>query len=121
MDTIIFIFVLTTLLLACIGAAVVIGYISESYADKRRFQRIAFKKFIELYETCPDKWSLETNTVSFVKITDDQWKKCIPFSFDLMDRCCYYKWHRALKKQQRKEKYSKELQEVMDAIKEVQR
>lgn len=117
MDTLGFIIVITTLLLACVGAAVIICYITESYADKRRFQRITFEKFIELYEASPGKWELSKNTVSFVKITDDQWKKWIVFSFDFRERCRYHKWKRALDKQQRREKYSKELQEVITAIK----
>ena len=96
----------------CIGIVTVVFAIVDYYVDKRIYQRITFKKFKELYEASPGRWELNRSVVRFVKKIEDD----IVFSFTLMDRCRYYKWHRALDKQQRNERYSKELQEVIAAI-----
>ena len=116
MNGLFFIGIMMLLFFVCIGVADVVYSIVESYSDKHRYQRITFEKFKKLYEANPGKWELDKNVVSFVKIIDDQWKKHITFSFDLKDRCSYRKWKRAIEKQKRNERYSKELQEVISAI-----
>lgn len=116
METLMIIGLLLVGAFAVIGAGWFVGSIIDACSNKRRCQRIEFEKFKELYEASADKWKLDTSIVSFVKITNDLWKKDITFRFNLKDRCRYYKWKRALDKQKRNEKYSKELQEVISAI-----
>ena len=103
---------------AFIGLTDFIYLIVSSYSDKRKYQCIEFEKFKELYAASPDKWQLEDNLVSFVKVIEGGWKRNIVFRFSLKDRYYYKLWKRNIENQKRQEKYSKELQEVIQAIKE---
>ena len=116
METLMIIGLLLVGAFACIGAGWFVGSIIDACSNKRRYQCVEFEKFKELYDVSVDKWELDTSIVSFVKITDDLWKKNITFSFNFKDRFRYHKWKRAIEKQKRNEKYSKELQEVISAI-----
>ena len=116
MNNLIFIGAMIMLGFAIIGMAVTACDIAESYADKHRYQRITFEKFKELYEASPGKWELCKNTVLFIKNANEYHRKWIVFGFDFRDRCYYHKWKRTIEKQQRNERYSKELQEVIAAI-----
>jgi hypothetical protein len=111
-----FIVILIVIGFACIGITTVLFEIMDYYTDKHRYQRITFKKFKELYEASPGKWELCKNTVLFIKSADEYHKEWIVFGFDLKDRHYYHKWKRIIEKQQRNEKYSKELQEVISTI-----
>jgi hypothetical protein len=111
-----FIVILIVIGFACIGIVTVLFEIMDYYTDKHRYQRITLEKFKELYEASPGKWELCKNTVLFIKSADEYHRKWIVFGFDLKDRYYYHKWKRIIEKQQRNEKYSKELQEVISTI-----
>lgn len=111
LDILIPLVAVTILVFACIG----IVFVAEGYLDSHRFQRIEFNKFKELYNLSSDKWFLYSWSVSFDNINVN---KVTFFSFNFIDRCRYIGWKHRTTKQQRQEKYSKELQEVISAIKE---
>jgi hypothetical protein len=116
MTTLMEIGVILVILFTCIGIVTVLFEIMDYYTDKHRYQRITFKKFKEFYEASPGKWELCKNTVLFIKSADEYHREWIVFGFDLRDRHYYHKWKHIIEKQQRNEKYSKELQEVISTI-----
>lgn len=88
-----------------------INYFLDGYST--RFPKIKFTQFQKFYSVNPDRWNLDSDYVSCY--TNKQNYICLRFGF--VDYYRYKLWHRSIIKNEAKQKKSKEMDEVITAVK----
>lgn len=117
MSTLMFIIMTVITVAICALMLLIFIWVLESPCG---IQYIGFHNFKSIYTINPDRWKLESGYVGFIKGHTGGWLTIditTAFKFNLIDYCRYNHWKRTLKKQKRKEKEYKELQEVISIVK----
>lgn len=79
---------------------------------------IKFNSFVSFYNINPDRWSLNDDSVDFVKeIRYYSYSNCIYYKFHLIDFYRYKHWHKKLIKQEKLQKEINDMNEMISIIK----
>ena len=78
---------------------------------------IKFNSFVSFYNINPDRWSLNYDSVDFIKERRYGCPYCIYYKFHFIDFCRYKYWHKKIIKQKSLQKEMNDISEMIRIIK----